>query len=184
MSEKITTRHPFRKKRNTLLFCSNYITEIHGCQYIGIKRRNSLKTCLEILTSFVKSKKSAHLHVRILELVTGLEPATCWLRISCSTDWAIPANLKKLWAPSAPLAGACRRQYVSHTQNSAHHNTYVPNRINIAHFFLSVNPNLAHPAHIRPCPSPAEVFTPSMNITICIAIKEATKKLLGLHHDF
>ena len=27
-----------------------------------------------------------------LELLAGLEPATCWLRISCSTDWATVAS--------------------------------------------------------------------------------------------
>ena len=27
----------------------------------------------------------------ILELVDGLEPPTCWLQISCSTNWATPA---------------------------------------------------------------------------------------------
>ena len=27
----------------------------------------------------------------LLELVMGLEPATCWLQISCSTNWATPA---------------------------------------------------------------------------------------------
>ena len=26
-----------------------------------------------------------------MELVMGLEPATCWLQISCSTNWATPA---------------------------------------------------------------------------------------------
>ena len=32
------------------------------------------------------------LHKRLfLELLAGLEPATCWLRISCSTDWATVA---------------------------------------------------------------------------------------------
>ena len=28
-----------------------------------------------------------------LELLAGLEPATCWLRISCSTDWATVASV-------------------------------------------------------------------------------------------
>ena len=28
----------------------------------------------------------------ILELVMGLEPATCWLQISCSASWATPAK--------------------------------------------------------------------------------------------
>ena len=27
----------------------------------------------------------------VLELVDGLEPPTCWLQISCSTNWATPA---------------------------------------------------------------------------------------------
>ena len=26
-----------------------------------------------------------------MELVIGLEPTTCWLQVSCSTNWAIPA---------------------------------------------------------------------------------------------
>ena len=29
-----------------------------------------------------------------LELVMGLEPATCWLQISCSANWATPANIQ------------------------------------------------------------------------------------------
>ena len=28
---------------------------------------------------------------KIMELVDGLEPPTCWLQISCSTNWATPA---------------------------------------------------------------------------------------------
>ena len=37
-----------------------------------------------------------------VELVMGLEPATCWLQISCSTNWATPASylrtlFKKWW---------------------------------------------------------------------------------------
>ena len=28
---------------------------------------------------------------RVWELVKGLEPATCWLQISCSANWATPA---------------------------------------------------------------------------------------------
>ena len=31
-------------------------------------------------------------HFWLLELVDGLEPPTCWLQISCSTNWAIPAS--------------------------------------------------------------------------------------------
>ena len=30
--------------------------------------------------------------LRNLELVIGLEPTTCWLQVSCSTNWAIPAK--------------------------------------------------------------------------------------------
>ena len=29
--------------------------------------------------------------VKKMELVDGLEPPTCWLQISCSTNWATPA---------------------------------------------------------------------------------------------
>ena len=33
------------------------------------------------------------LHIQLkLELVMGLEPATCWLQISCSANWATPAQ--------------------------------------------------------------------------------------------
>ena len=32
------------------------------------------------------------LHHQMLELAMGLEPATCWLQISCSTCWATPAD--------------------------------------------------------------------------------------------
>ena len=33
-------------------------------------------------------------HIK-MELVDGLEPPTCWLQISCSTDWATPAFLQR-----------------------------------------------------------------------------------------
>ena len=36
------------------------------------------------------TREIPHIH---LELVDGLEPPTCWLQISCSTNWAIPAHL-------------------------------------------------------------------------------------------
>ena len=32
------------------------------------------------------------LHIKLVELVMGLEPATCWLQISCSANWATPAR--------------------------------------------------------------------------------------------
>ena len=35
--------------------------------------------------------------VRILELAIGIEPTTCWLQVSCSANWATPANLVKKW---------------------------------------------------------------------------------------
>ena len=28
-----------------------------------------------------------------MELAIGIEPTTCWLQVSCSTDWATPAHL-------------------------------------------------------------------------------------------
>ena len=40
------------------------------------------------------TRECAHLlsrELRELELVNGLEPLTCWLQISCSTNWATPA---------------------------------------------------------------------------------------------
>ena len=33
----------------------------------------------------------SHIKLKNLELVTGIEPATCWLQISCSASWATPA---------------------------------------------------------------------------------------------
>ena len=36
-------------------------------------------------------------HILFLELVDGLEPPTCWLQISCSTNWATPAFFKCLF---------------------------------------------------------------------------------------
>ena len=49
----------------------------------------------------VRHKQSAKTNHRFLfrkcsglkKLVDGLEPPTCWLQISCSTNWAIPAHL-------------------------------------------------------------------------------------------
>ena len=41
-----------------------------------------------------------HSHIKIwncMELVDGLEPPTCWLQISCSTNWATPANKSACW---------------------------------------------------------------------------------------
>ena len=32
------------------------------------------------------------LNYKKMELVDGLEPPTCWLQISCSTNWATPAS--------------------------------------------------------------------------------------------
>ena len=39
-----------------------------------------------------KVKSRTLSHSGFLELVDGLEPPTCWLQISCSTNWAKPAN--------------------------------------------------------------------------------------------
>ena len=35
-------------------------------------------------------------YLPMLELAIGLEPTTCWLQISCSTNWAMPAWVKRL----------------------------------------------------------------------------------------
>ena len=35
-------------------------------------------------------------YLPMLELAIGLEPTTCWLQISCSTSWAMPAWVKRL----------------------------------------------------------------------------------------
>ena len=37
----------------------------------------------------------------VLELVTGIEPATCWLQISCSASWATPAYINYTWCLGA-----------------------------------------------------------------------------------
>ena len=37
-------------------------------------------------------KKNAEISTLFVELVSGIEPLTCWLRINCSTNWATPAN--------------------------------------------------------------------------------------------
>ena len=39
------------------------------------------------------TREFPHIHFAFcVEPVDGLEPPTCWLQISCSTDWAIPAT--------------------------------------------------------------------------------------------
>ena len=43
------------------------------------------------------SRKNPRQKPRILELVMWLEHTTCWLRISCSTDWAILAGALTAW---------------------------------------------------------------------------------------
>ena len=43
-------------------------------------------------TTSKKKKKHLQKQVPFLELLAGLEPATCWLRISCSTNWATVAE--------------------------------------------------------------------------------------------
>ena len=62
MSEKMTTRHPFRKKQNTLLFCFDFITKAQICQYVCAERRYSLLHYYLLLqkimnASLVKSKE-------------------------------------------------------------------------------------------------------------------------------
>ena len=62
VSEKMTTRHPFRKKQNTLLFCFDFITKAQICQYVCAERRYSLLHYYLLLqkimnASLVKSKE-------------------------------------------------------------------------------------------------------------------------------
>lgn len=62
MSEKMTTRHPFRKKQNTLLFFFDFITKAQICQYVCAERRYSLLHYYLLLqkimnASLVKSKE-------------------------------------------------------------------------------------------------------------------------------
>ena len=42
------------------------------------------------------SRRSVDILIPAVELVNGLEPLTCWLQISCSTNWATPAFLNAL----------------------------------------------------------------------------------------
>ena len=35
-------------------------------------------------------------HIKFKKLVNGLEPLTCWLQISCSTNWATPAQYQTI----------------------------------------------------------------------------------------
>ena len=44
-----------------------------------------------------KGYNEQKLIVSFLELVTRLELATCWLRISCTTDCATPAKNERVW---------------------------------------------------------------------------------------
>ena len=37
------------------------------------------------------AREPVHISCKLVELVMGLEPATCWLQISCSANWATPA---------------------------------------------------------------------------------------------
>ena len=56
-------------------------------------------SCVSSIFNWEKScKKPAGIlkSLRVLELLAGFEPATCWLRISCSTDWATAAYTMKI----------------------------------------------------------------------------------------
>ena len=49
----------------------------------------------------------------IVELAMGLEPATCWLQISCSTNWATPAHNGRgwgIWTPGPMVPNHVRYQ--------------------------------------------------------------------------
>ena len=48
--------------------------------------------------------ESAHLFNFVVEPVIGLEPTTCWLQISCSANWATPADLVP-WGGIEPPTG-------------------------------------------------------------------------------
>ena len=45
-----------------------------------------------------------HSSRRRVELVIGFEPTTCWLQISCSTNWATPAYYIKVFHPPRAFA--------------------------------------------------------------------------------
>ena len=63
-----------------LRLCLRWSTPDHSqCRACMCK---SLRLC--ITESLAQSKNK--------ELVDGLEPPTCWLQISCSTNWATPAS--------------------------------------------------------------------------------------------
>ena len=35
--------------------------------------------------------------LKIMVPAKGVEPSTYWLQVSCSTNWATPANIKEIW---------------------------------------------------------------------------------------
>ncbi len=47
---------------------------------------------------------NCHSPLPYLELATGFEPATCWLQISCSTNWATPAYTHTKTITQPPFA--------------------------------------------------------------------------------
>ena len=57
-----------------------------------------LKSNCFMSMKYTKTKKNPEAHSKPrgsyiqMELVMGLEPATCWLQISCSANWATPAR--------------------------------------------------------------------------------------------
>ena len=76
------------------------------CGYLLVcfcSNKHQINTKIKDKGHRVKTKTRTNLvFMRVyVELVSGLEPLTCWLRISCSTDWATPAN--------TPSNNLCRR---------------------------------------------------------------------------
>ena len=68
------------------------------------------------LCRFLQHIKSKHRELRLtMELVDGLEPPTCWLQISCSTNWATPA-LDRL-DYNSKSAGVCQPLFLVYRQN-------------------------------------------------------------------
>ena len=59
-----------------------------------------------------------------MELVMGLEPATCWLQISCSTNWATPAFCLQRLVCNVYIYMICRHRTLSANIIRFIHNTF------------------------------------------------------------
>ena len=87
----------------------------------------------------------------VLELVMWLEHTTCWLRISCSTDWAIPAF--PVFIPRADRCAFCA------AARAPCHQRYKM----IAHFFPAVNGRVSRRWSVFFFPSDYNTYIPAVH---------------------